>query len=454
MKRVIRPCRILRNLQRQKNMSMFIPDIVITPISTLPTTYALPEYKPSFQSVRYFSQQGQHHSRPRNFLKNLLDNIREEFEKNKELQDNRRQLDERLRSLNDSEALKEARRKFELIEKETLKSSQIIQNKISEVRDHIANMIVEVQKTEAGKKISQAAEEVLKQAKSAAEMIEKAAEQVGDNQLYQSVSSSVKVIKDEVDSIVDVRMYTRPDQLRMRSAAYSTCADRIVEANPNATGVELHKESKWYAGWKTFSENNAYYNKMLDWKMRLDESDNLAVRMVRSFTDKISSLLGGHSEISEVLSEIQKVDPNFDKNEWLRFCEKEVIPNVLEAFIRGDLKILKDWCYERAYNILSTIVNEYKKVNFSTADSRVIDIDRVEMVTGKMMEHGPVIIITFQAYMINVVRNMDGKVVEGDPNSPVRVHHVWVMCRDMEEYNPSVAWKVLEVHMQKGNLAL
>lgn len=57
--------------------------------------------------------------------------------------------------------------------------------------------------------------------------------------------------------------------------------------------------------------------------------------------------LGGHSEISEALSEIQKVDPNFDKNEWLRFCEKEIIPNVLEALIRGDLNILKDWCYER-----------------------------------------------------------------------------------------------------------
>ncbi|KAL3998881.1 Tim44-like domain family protein [Acanthocheilonema viteae] len=429
-------------------MLMFAPEIIVP---TLPTTYRPLEQ--SFKSVRYFSQQGQHHSRPRNFLKNLLDNIREEFEKNKELQENRRQLDERLRSLNDSEALKEARRKFELIEKETLKSSQLIQNKINEVRDHISKIVVEVQKTETGKKVSLAAEEILKQVKNAAEMMEKAAEQIGDNELYQSVSSSVKMIKDEVDSIVDVRMYTRPDQLRMRSASFSTYTDRIVEANPNAVDVELHKESKWYAGWKTFSENNIYYNKILDWKMRLDESDNLALRMMRSFTDKISSLFG-HSEISEVLSEIQKVDPNFDKNEWLRFCEKEIIPNVMEAFIRGDLKILKDWCYERAYNILSTIVNEYKKVNFSTADSRVIDIDRVEMVTGKMMEHGPVIIITFQAYMVNIVRNMEGKVVEGDPNSPVRVHHVWVMCRDMKEYNPKMAWKVLEIHMQKGNLAL
>lgn len=50
-------------------------------------------------------------------------------------------------------------------------------------------MLVEVRKTETGKKLAVAAEEVLKQAKYAAEMIEKAAEQVGDNQLYQNVST-------------------------------------------------------------------------------------------------------------------------------------------------------------------------------------------------------------------------------------------------------------------------
>lgn len=34
------------------------------------------------------------------------------------------------------------------------------------------------------------------------------------------------------------------------------------------------------------------YSELLDWKMRFDESENLAVRMVRGITDKVSSLLG------------------------------------------------------------------------------------------------------------------------------------------------------------------
>lgn len=33
----------------------------------------------------------------------------------------------------------------------------------------------------------------------------------------------------------------------------------------------------------------------------------------------------------------------------------------------------------QAYNVLAAIVDEYKKINFSTNDCRIIDIDKVEV---------------------------------------------------------------------------
>ncbi|VDM57125.1 unnamed protein product [Angiostrongylus costaricensis] len=388
--------------------------------------------------------------RRKSFLGNLIDNVKEELEKNKELQEHQKELRKRMEELNDSEALKDARRKFEIVEKETLKSSQVVKAKLEELTDQLSKMIKEVQKTEAGKKITAAGTEALKQARLAAEHVEKIAEKVGDTEVYKNVSASMKTVKDEIDTITDVRMYCRPEVLEKRSDGFSDAfASRSVQPNEEATGVTLHKESRWYAGWKKFSEEN-----ILDWKIRYEESDNIAVRLVRGLAEKIGSVFGDENQVSEVLTEIAKVDPSFDKGEWLRFCEKKVIPNVLEAFIRGNLEVLQDWCYERAFVALSNVIKEYKKINFSTSDSRIIDISKVEMVSGKMMEQGPVLIITFQVFMINVVRNSEGKVVEGDPNTPVRVHHVWVMCRDMEEYHSAVAWKLLEVHMQQGHLSI
>lgn len=43
---------------------------------------------------------------------------------------------------------------------------------------------------------------------------------------------------------------------------------------------------------------------------------------------------------------------------------------------------------------------------------------------GKMMEQGPVLIITFQAQIVMVIKNQKGEVVEGDPVSDA--HHLSV----------------------------
>ena len=124
-----------------------------------------------------------------------------------------------------------------------------------------------------------------------------------------------------------------------------------------ATGVELHKESQWYQSWQNFKDNNPYVNKVFDWKMKYDESDNPVVRASRLITDKMSELFGGlfsKTELSEVLTEICKIDPNFDKNQFLKDCETDIIPNILEAMIRPDLEILKDWCNEAVSHTYNT----------------------------------------------------------------------------------------------------
>ena len=70
------------------------------------------------------------------------------------------------------------------------------------------------------------------------------------------------------------------------------------------------------------------------------------VRGARLVTDKMQDIFGGlfsRTELSEVLTEIVKMDPNFCKEQFLKDCERDIIPNILEAMIRGDLDILQDW---------------------------------------------------------------------------------------------------------------
>ena len=58
------------------------------------------------------------------------------------------------------------------------------------------------------------------------------------------------------------------------------------------------------------------------------------------------------SDMAEVMAEIYKVDRNFRMEEFLRECQLEVVPHILEAYLRGDLDVLKDWCHEAVGHIV------------------------------------------------------------------------------------------------------
>ncbi len=108
-------------------------------------------------------------------------------------------------------------------------------------------------------------------------------------------------------------------------------------------------------------------NKITDYRMRYEESDNPVIRGARIVTDKVQDVLGGvfaRTELSEVLTEIVKADPGFCKEQFLKDCERDLIPNILEAMVRGDLEVLEDWCYEAPFNVLATPIRQAKQMGY------------------------------------------------------------------------------------------
>lgn len=150
------------------------------------------------------------------------------------------------------------------------------------------------------------------------------------------------------------------------------------------------------------------------------------------------------TELSETLTEICKVDPSFDKTLFLKQCERDIIPNILEAMIRGDLEILKDWCHEGPYNIFATSIKPAKDAGHKFC-SKILDIDSVDLMMGKVMDQGPVLFISFTSQQLFCLKDSKGNVVDGDPEKVLRVNYVWVLCRDQTELDPKAAWRLLDL---------
>lgn len=393
--------------------------------------------------VRSYASEGR-----RGFLGGLLDNIKQELAKNKEMKDSIKKFRDEAKRLEESDALQSARKKYKTIESETVKTSEVLKKKLEEFSETVKESLDEVGKSDIGKKIREGVEEAAKQS---AETVSRSGEKIGKTTAFKAISQSVESVKKELDESVlgQSGTYRSPSLLRKRSDFLKDKdkEEKIFEPNEEAMGMVLHKDSKWYQQWMEFKDNNVVFNRFFEMKMKYDESDNTFIRASRALTDKVSDLIGGlfsKTEMSEVLTEILKVDPSFDKDTFLKQCERDIIPNVLEAMMRGELDVLKDWCYEATYSQLAQPIQQAKGMNLQFR-SKILDIDNIDLAMGKMMEQGPVLIITFQAQLVMVIKNHKGEVVEGDPDKVLRMLYVWALCRDQDELNPYVAWRLLDI---------
>ncbi|KTG31872.1 hypothetical protein cypCar_00042706 [Cyprinus carpio] len=355
----------------------------------------------------------------RGFLGEFLDNLKQELSKNKEMKENIKKFREEAKKLEESDALKQARRKYKTIESETVKTSEVLKKTLGTISETVKEGLEEVGRSDIGKKIKEGMEEAAKSAKQSAETVSKGGEKLGKTGAFRAISQGVESVKKEIGDLGQIGPYRPPTRLRKRSDFSSKAGGaeaKVFEANEEAMGVVLHKDSKWYQQWKDFKDNNVVFN----------------------------SGLFSKTEMSEVLTEILKVDPNFDKDSFLKQCERDIIPNILEAMIQGELDVLKDWCYEATYSQLAHPIQQAKAMGVQF-HSKILDIDNIDLAMGKMMEQGPVLIITFQAQLVMVIRNVKGEVVEGDPEKVLRMMYVWALCRDQDELNPYAAWRLLDI---------
>ncbi|EEB14183.1 import inner membrane translocase subunit TIM44, putative [Pediculus humanus corporis] len=396
----------------------------------------------NIQHVRKYSKNARSGRQP-NFFSQFFENVKQEMAKNKEMKENLRKFREEAEKLEQSEALKKARAKYMTVEGE----ASLLKAKLEKVKDTVSGVIEEASKSEIAKKAGKLSEEIGKSARDAAESLTAKGQKIGDTDAFKTITEATAVVRDELEqSGSQARVYVSPIKLRKRLETPDG-ETRVYAADATTMDIELHKDSKFYESWQNFKNNNPYVNKILDWKLKYEESENPMIRLSRLFTDKVTYIMGGifqNTELSETLTEIVKVDPGFTKAKFLHQCETDIIPNILEAMVRGDLDILRDWCHDGPYNLLSQPIKQIKAMG-GKLDSKILDIEGLDLTVGKIMDQGPVLIITFTCQQIQCVRDKNNKVIDGDPQKVMRVNYVWALSRDKSVLDPKAAWRLLDI---------
>ncbi|NWY70060.1 TIM44 translocase, partial [Erithacus rubecula] len=370
------------------------------------------------------------------FISGFVENIKQELAKNKEMKESIKKFRDEAKKLEESDALREARRKYKTIESETVKTSEVIKKKLEEITGTVKESLDEVSRSDLGRKIKEGVEEAAKTAKQSAESVTRGGEKLGRTAAFKAISQGVESVKKEIDESVlgQTGPYRRPERLRKRTeySGERIKEQRVFEANEEAMGMVLHKDSKWYQQWKDFKDNNVVFNSECSGGAAhsLPSLDLLpSVSPGMQIPNSHLSLLGGlfsKTEMSEVLTEILRVDPSFDKDRFLKQCERDIIPNVLEALISGELDILKDWCYEATYSQLAHPIQQAKALGLQF-HSRILDIDNIDVSSLASSSSG------------GALQPM------GSGGDFLGMLYVWALCRDQDELNPYMAWRLLDI---------
>jgi len=382
-------------------------------------------------------------------LENFFDKFKDELNKDKEFKQSMDKFRQETDQLEKSEEMQKMRHYYTKIESEVRNDmGDKVREKVNSAKESLSKEMDGLRKHEY---VSKALDSTSRAATAARQSVTQAGQSLADSDALDAVRRGVTNVEQEI-RVQRIHVYQRPTELQTRSqlCGGEDTESTVVEANDEASGVVLHKDSRWQQAWTGFKDNNAYARKIFDLKTQYDESDNVMARGGRFVTERLSSIFGGmftSTEMSGVLTEVAKMDPYFTVESFLAQCRTDIIPNVLEAQIRGDLVVLRDWCHEAAYNVYAQPVTQCAQLGY-VQDSRVLDVSQLDLAQARITEQGPVLVITFIAQQVQCVRALsDGRVVEGDPDKVLRVTHVWALCRDMSELKPRAAWRVLEMAM-------
>jgi predicted lipid-binding transport protein (Tim44 family) len=135
------------------------------------------------------------------------------------------------------------------------------------------------------------------------------------------------------------------------------------------------------------------------------------------------------------IAQIAIADPKFTAEGFIDGAEK-AFEWILAAFARGDEEALQPLLSPEVFQNFSESIRQRQAAG-ETLESRLVAIDSTEIVEAYMAGRTAHVGVKFVSRQISVIRDRDGKVLDGDPEQPSEVIDYWTFARDTRSADPN-----------------
>jgi predicted lipid-binding transport protein (Tim44 family) len=139
------------------------------------------------------------------------------------------------------------------------------------------------------------------------------------------------------------------------------------------------------------------------------------------------------------LVQIQTADPNFDPEGFLKGATG-AFEMIVGAFAEGRVEDIRPFLGTEVYALFAQAVADREAAG-EKVETQVISIKKATISDAAMKGRDAVVSVEFVTEQVNVVRDAEDKVVDGDPNAIVTLTDVWTFSRDVRSADPN--WKLM-----------
>lgn len=140
------------------------------------------------------------------------------------------------------------------------------------------------------------------------------------------------------------------------------------------------------------------------------------------------------------LAQIAAADPSFEEKHFLQGA-RGAFQMIVEAFAKGDTATLRPLLADDVYDNFARAVRDRQAAG-ETLETRIERIADADVVEARMDGNTALVTVKFVSEQMNVVRDRNGAVVDGDPNAVIEAVDVWTFARNTRASNPN--WALVE----------
>ena len=144
-------------------------------------------------------------------------------------------------------------------------------------------------------------------------------------------------------------------------------------------------------------------------------------------------------DLRQGLTAIRRADPDFDLEGFLMGA-RQAFEMIVDAFARGDTEALRPLLADDVYAGFKEAI-EQRHAADETLETEVVAIKQADAVEARLDGTWALVTVRFVSDQVNVTRDAEGNIVDGDPEQLAEIVDLWTFGRDTASRDPN--WELV-----------